>query len=101
MVRYWNKWSKFNSRLFIKNSMLVINDSIIDDNPKGDLQEYTQKNNINAPEYNLILTEGEIHSPIFTIKLSVFNKEFIGKGKSKKEAEKNAAKIALDFIKND
>ena len=85
----------------LKNSILIINDSIIDDNPKGDLQEYTQKNNINAPEYNLILTEGEIHSPIFTIKLSVFNKEFIGKGKSKKEAEKNAAKIALDFIKND
>tara|TARA_B100000927_G_scaffold290030_1_gene287869 strand:+ start:1195 stop:1881 length:687 start_codon:yes stop_codon:yes gene_type:complete len=85
----------------LKNSILIINDSIIDDNPKGDLQEYAQKNNLNSPEYSLILTEGEIHSPTFTIKLTVFNKEFIGKGKSKKEAEKNAAKIAFDFIKND
>ena len=35
----------------IENSLLEINNVIIDDNPKGDLQEYTQQNHISVPIY--------------------------------------------------
>ena len=80
---------------------MIINDSIIDDNPKGDLQEYTQQNHISVPIYELITKDGEVHSPIFTIKLKVLDNEFIGVGSSKKEAEKNAAISAMNYLKND
>lgn len=85
----------------IKNSLLKINNKIIDDNPKGDLQEYTQQNHLNVPIYELITKDGEVHSPIFTIKLKVLDNEFIGIGSSKKEAEKNAAINAMNYLKND
>ena len=84
----------------IENSLLKINDVIIDDNPKGDLQEYTQQNQINAPTYQLISKEGEVHFPTFTVKLNVFDNEFIGIGNSIKEAEKKAAINAMDYINN-
>ena len=85
----------------IENSLLEINNVIIDDNPKGDLQEYTQQNHISVPIYELITKDGEVHSPTFTIKLKVLDNEFIGIGSSKKEAEKNAAINAMNYLKND
>ena len=85
----------------IENSLLEINNVIIDDNPKGDLQEYTQQNHISVPIYELITKDGEVHSPTFTIKLKVLDNEFIGIGSSKKEAEKNAAISAMNYLKND
>ena len=47
----------------------------------------------------LIKKEGSPHSPIFTVSLKVLKMNLVkASGKSKKEAEKNAAKIALDLI---
>lgn len=60
------------------------------------LQEIIQKDNVFSPKYILIKEEGPDHNKIFTVSVSV--NEIVlgtGRGKTKKEAEKNAAKQAL------
>ena len=48
-------------------------------------------------------SKGEYSDPssTFTIKLKVLANEFIGIGSSKKEAEKNAAINAINYLKKD
>ena len=66
---------------------------------KTKLQEISQHKNKILPEYNLLKKEGPPHSPIFTVSLKVLKLKLIkAKGTSKREAEKNAAKIALNII---
>ena len=67
--------------------------------PKTQLQEISQYKFKILPEYKLLKKYGPPHSPIFTVILKVSTlKDIIGKGKSIKEAEKNAAIIALSFL---
>ena len=66
---------------------------------KTKLQEISQHKYKNLPEYKLIKKEGPSHSPIFTVSLKVLKLKLIkATGQSKKEAEKNAAKIALNIF---
>mgnify|MGYP006092755497 CR=1 FL=1 len=66
---------------------------------KTNLQEISQKKYKILPIYTLIKKEGPSHSPMFTVSLDIFNgKIFIASGPSKREAEKNVAKKALEFI---
>ena len=77
---------------------LDIEESNIQD-PKTNLQEISQKKHKVLPIYSLIKKEGPSHSPLFTISLKVSNiKEIKATGKSKQEAEKNAAIKALRLI---
>ena len=63
------------------------------------LQEISQQKLKKLPEYNLLKKEGPSHSPIFTISLKVLNlKKIKATGSSIREAEKNAAKKALDLL---
>ena len=64
------------------------------------LQEFVQGKYRKMPEYNLIKTSGPDHDKVFEISVS-WNNEIhgIGIGKSKKEAEKHAAKEALSKLK--
>ena len=67
--------------------------------PKTKLQELSQQKLKKLPDYNLIKKEGPSHSPIFTISLKVLNlKKIISSGSTIREAEKNAASIALKLI---
>ena len=67
--------------------------------PKTKLQELSQQKLKKLPDYNLIKKEGPSHSPIFTISLKVLNlKKIISSGSNIREAEKNAASIALKLI---
>ena len=67
--------------------------------PKSKLQELSQQKFKKLPEYKLIKKEGPSHSPIFTISLKVLNlKKIQSIGSSIREAEKNAAKIALSLF---
>ncbi len=67
--------------------------------PKTKLQELSQKILRKLPEYKLIKKEGPSHSPIFTIQLKVLDLKLINAtGESIREAEKNAAEIALQRI---
>ena len=63
---------------------------------KSSLQEYVQTEQ-KSLEYKLIKEEGPAHEKKFTIEVIIDNIVFgIGEGSSKKEAEQNAAKEALD-----
>ena len=67
---------------------------------KTHLQEISQQKYKLLPNYKLVKKEGPSHSPIFTVSLKLFDLKIIkAKGKSIREAEKNAAKIALTLLK--
>jgi len=67
--------------------------------PKTKLQELSQQKLKKLPEYNLIKKQGPSHSPTFTISLKVLNlKKILSSGSSIRDAEKNAASIALKII---
>ena len=69
----------------------------IDDKTK--LQELTLKNFKILPSYKLISNTGPRHKPIFKVGVKLPNtKYFIASGKSKKEAEQNAAIECLNII---
>ena len=75
-----------------------INETNIQDS-KTKLQELSQKKSRKLPEYNLIKKQGPSHSPVFTVSLKVLNlKKIKSEGSSIREAEKNAAKIALNLL---
>ncbi len=67
------------------------------DNPKGKLQEWVQARDPNQPPiYELVEESGPPHDKRFTVEVSLFGKvSGEGKGRSKKEAEENAARAAL------
>ena len=64
------------------------------------LQEIFQSRYKKTPEYILTAERGPDHDKIFEVSVKI-NKRVVGTGtgKSKKEAEKNAAKEALDSLK--
>ena len=65
---------------------------------KTKLQELTLKNFKKLPTYKLISNTGPRHKPIFKVGVKLPNtKYFIATGKSKKEAEQNAA---VECLKN-
>ena len=67
--------------------------------PKTKLQELSQQKIKKLPDYKLIKKERPSHSPIFTVSLKVLNlKKIITSGSTIREAEKNAASIALKHI---
>ena len=67
--------------------------------PKTRIQEYYLNNQSIIPTYKLVKKSGNEHNPIFTMSL-IINNEIIsnGEGSSKKQAEQNAAKTALEFL---
>jgi ribonuclease III len=70
-----------------------------DDNPKGDLQERLQREGPDSPRYELVDESGPPHARHFTV--AVFRGEERlggGEGASKREAEMNAARQALERL---
>ncbi|MCX7881300.1 MAG: ribonuclease III [Patescibacteria group bacterium] len=68
---------------------------------KSRLQEYTQGKYKIIPEYQVIGEIGPEHKKIFKVAVLINKKKVaFGIGKSKKEAEEQAAKIALEKINN-
>ena len=61
-------------------------------NAKAVLQEYTQSLTKELPEYEVVSITGPAHKPVFKVQVKYENKILaLGEGKSKKEAEQNAA----------
>ena len=82
-------WSKH-----LKNS---INTQI---DAKTKLQEYSLKKFKKLPTYKVISNTGPRHKPLFKVSVKLINsKIYIGEGKSKKDAEQNAAILCLDNIR--
>lgn len=98
--------SKFLNNLF-KKYLDEIENYMPKFNSKAILQEYTQSVNKDRPEYLLISSEGKENDMIFTVKVVYEGKVLgTGSGKSKKQAEKEAAyqacvKLNLIGAKND
>jgi len=66
---------------------------------KTKLQEISQHKYKILPEYKFIKKDGPPHAPVFTVSLKVLKLKLIkSTGGSKREAEKNAAKIALKIF---
>jgi len=66
------------------------------------LQEMTQEKFKSLPIYEILETIGDEHNKIFKVGVYINNKLFgIGTGKSKKEAEKDAAKNSILILKDE
>ena len=73
---------------------------LVDENYKSQLLEYAQANKFDIPVYQIIGEEGPHHDKTFTAEVIIEGKVLgRGKGKSKKEAEQNAAHVALERVK--
>ena len=85
---------------FIKNHLLKFSkEAKIDENYKGQLIEYCQDIGYSPPTFEIKNLIGPDHNKIFTIKVIINNKQiFVGQGKSKKEGEQQASKLALEQI---
>lgn len=81
--------------LFPEIPLLLQKGSFKDD--KSLLQEYVQEKRFPPPLYKILKTEGPDHAKIFTVGVYI-NEELTahGDGRSKNEAEKQAAKKALE-----
>lgn len=66
--------------------------------PKTQLQEMMQGRHLPLPEYSVVTVAGEAHSQTFTVTCRVhgFDEPTIGTGSSRRKAEQDAARKALD-----
>lgn len=91
------------ARTFIEKHVLSKLDSPLDDLPsdyKTDLQEFIQQQPGRSLHYNLIGEAGPDHNKVFSCAALLDHKEIgCGEGRTKKEAEQNAAKNALKTLK--
>ena len=78
-----------------------IKDSIITKiDPKTKLQEFSLKKFKKLPTYKVISNTGPRHKPLFKVGVKLIDTKFyISDGKSKKDAEQNAATLCLQNIK--
>ena len=85
-----NLWSDH-----IKNSIITQIDA------KTKLQEFSLKRYKKLPSYKLISNTGPRHKPLFKVGVKLIDtKLYIADGKSKKDAEQNAAILCLKNIRN-
>ncbi len=83
-----------NDQIFKKLDVKWLNQ--FDENYKSKLLEYTQANTDYVPEYKVINQEGPEHNKLFTVEVSINERALgIGKGRTKKTAEQEAASNAL------
>jgi len=83
------------------NQATAIDRDDIKDNFKAELQEYTQARSQGIPAYNVLQVDGPPHDPVFSVSVSIEGKDLASaSGKSKKQAEQEAAKIALNLLTN-
>tara|TARA_Y100000590_G_scaffold21439_1_gene24898 strand:+ start:305 stop:973 length:669 start_codon:yes stop_codon:yes gene_type:complete len=78
-----------------------IKDSIVTKiDPKTKLQEFSLKKFKKLPTYKVISNTGPRHKPLFKVGVKLIDTKFyISEGKSKKDAEQNAAILCLKNIK--
>jgi dsRNA-specific ribonuclease len=67
---------------------------------KSALQEEVQCQGKPAPEYRIIEEKGPDHDKTFSVQADVCSLQAVGEGKSKKAAEQDAARKALNALKS-
>jgi ribonuclease-3 len=91
------------ARRFILEKMKPVIDGAIDGvislDYKTQLQEKVQKHSDKKIIYEILNEKGPDHNKVFTTQVKIADKVMgSGKGKSKKESEQNAAKVALEKL---
>ncbi|HEY0561700.1 MAG TPA: ribonuclease III [Methylophilus sp.] len=78
----------------------TIDPKVIDKDAKSQLQEYLQSKKYELPDYNVVLIEGEAHAQSFKVEcvIKALNIVTEGAGTSRRNAEQQAAQLAMDKI---
>ena len=86
---------------FIHSTLIYLeNHADANSNYKGTLIELSHRKGLSSPLFKLINSKGPEHDKIFHIRAKLSNGEtYDGKGRSKKTAEQNAAKFALEAMR--
>lgn len=88
------------ARLFLKKHLFPLIDTIQIYDFKSQLQELVQEKEKVAPIYQVVKETGPDHDKLFTMVVLAGRRELgQGEGKSKQEAEQEAARIALEALK--
>lgn len=84
------------------SDIIMIEENIEKINPKQQLQEYTQEQSHTLPEYILLSKTGSEHNSTFEIAV-YYNSKLLAKGygTSKKSAQQDAAKNAIEYLKSE
>ena len=70
------------------------------ENPKGELQEFLQETSLESPQYHVVSASGPDHDRVFECTVHHGGVELArGRGRSKKAAESEAAREALQRLK--
>ncbi len=90
---------------FVRRTLLsepMSPDVFLENSPKSLLQEFAQQHLRQSPVYELVSRVGPPHAPTFTFEVYVGERKLgTGVGASKKEAEKEAAKMALEVLQEE
>lgn len=78
----------------------TIDPKAIDKDAKSQLQEYLQSKKIELPDYVVVSIEGEAHAQSFKVEcvINKLNIITIGEGTSRRNAEQQAAQLAIEKI---
>ncbi len=87
-------------RLFGEKIIKAVKERRVKKDYKTILQEITQKLWKERPTYRVISVEGPDHAKTFTVEGSIKGFTAIGRGRSKKEAEQEAAKKLVEILEN-
>jgi len=82
----------------VKNEFPNPQKLLLDLNPKGILQEYSQKKWNEPPIYEILSVSGPDHAPVFSVEVIIDQVRASGTASSRKHAEIEAAKNAIEII---
>ena len=68
-------------------------------NPKGKLQEFSQQHWNDVPHYTVFRSSGPQHMPLYEVEVTLRRYTAIGSGRSRKQAEFNAASSLFQFLR--
>ena len=68
-------------------------------NPKGKLQEFSQQFWNDVPRYTVLRHSGPQHLPVYEVELNLRRYTAMGRGRSRKQAEFNAAASLFQFLR--
>lgn len=88
--------------LLYREKLQTIDPKSIDKDAKSQLQEYLQSKKMDLPEYQVVSIEGEAHAQTFTVQCFIKKLKLTttGVGTSRRVAEQQAAKLAMDSIQS-
>jgi ribonuclease-3 len=96
--RGWSGAKRF-LRPFLKRDLNRVIAAQEHANPKGRLQEIAQERFRQAPHYHVVRIEGPAHARKFTVEVSLAGQVLaVGTGRSKRDAEQEAARLALQRL---